>query len=1538
MKSHKSTKKASLKKMSVYSMVPTLFILERPCPLKNNSKSAKSHPLAECTALNDSNEIPNKKLNKSSSIEELLGDSEQTSYKLTITSNNDEISSSIGKIDGHLKRNCGLELTMEENKEELEINMKFATRCLISSLNVEFLTSIGKPKKLYTPRSAKSSREFQKGMIEEEPEIDTDNITGGFKEAIKVENKRRDSRVPTIDSDDETDDNSDLTNALNSIDDRFKDKNFNSSSNSHDLPSTNERVFIPLNDIKDSDEEAEAEDTVGELKNNTNDGCQPFPSLSQVTITPSTPPSTPPNTPNTPTNPNSSESDTLTPNPNPSIISTSNKRSSITSKTKPILENNSVPLQKKLGGRKGRRRSISSPPPPFPDLNTTLSVPSNDNSENDVLCHLRDIDVQISYIKGYSSYNPQITQVSRTLMNYDKNGTKDKETKVLIYEFRVIGIADGVNIKIKKILDPLSEPTRLNLDPLKLIRIAGVNVYASPQPKMVMPLMNMVSFLEINNHPKVDIIDAHILLGLALHSSHKSVQGIEIINKALNIIKYLLISGEIFKQSNITFHSHLAQTPYTIISDSEIFLYTLARMAKLESLIAEMEYVRTRENESIPHFIEISRLWKYYLKAQDVDDKERIEEIIEEIFKTPKECNPLLSRLSSPAEVIFNLQNLPDFFLFVLNDNRDPAIYFRSMSLSAIQFIIDTSGCSVGSEYSKICQHLFLNYSLWDDNQQLNDQSSDIDEGSNRKSIENTPLSMTFERGGWINQLFYVLESCYKLIPEFSDEVLREFIEEWAFPAAVALNRTQGAIIQLYRFLCSAFLNIEGYDILISNPFLDAVISDLIGNGTLSIAAGRFWAVLVEKTLTVIEKHNTGLILKYVTDRICQMLCDESSVIEGEICLLLDIICRIASKVKNIEDDPLKDEIACSFVTVSGVLLDTFEISIIDRYPDMFVTLWQTFRLSVEIIPQNFKGVVAQAIASVLRTFTKKLNDCAPTPKATKALYNILRYIQPDDQIISLAIELLPPFCRSIPHSIDSHQLDVLRELIILSSKALKDRVIMEEMINALFDKFTVRSENFERTLRFLAALTMTRLTQTGTRDNKQIWKFEWLEWVLEICLFENLIPEDIFSLDTVNDTKGLETTHQLFIEKLKYLKSLISILKPYHVKLNFETINLESSFITRYNDIAGCCFLLLGHPDIQVICLAYEIMVGISTNIIRINSIRNYPNDNLLNVLEYYPAFLIKTLKRFLHDKEKVLSCLSAIIWMYQTLGEIELTDEEYTKIYPETLWDVCINVLKSPFRETSQRSIDLISVIFNFINIQLLSTRGWKGINTILLYLLNHGSWKRRLTGIKLLNILARRWPTYIHPHEDLIERTKEAHEKVIVLQDDGRDAVRNAATHLFLMYNSSEVTIINELLIKPPDISIIPISMPSQYTLPEIPSEDGVIKLALDYHDECQAPNIFNFCDHPKRIPSYFEIDLGYYQFVELLDLVYECPEIDIASTPQTLKEFTEFPSDDFYINYIMEKNKLRWCILNEPQNTVEQIEYNTDEVDEFDEYTQ
>eukprot|EP00833_Pecoramyces_ruminatium_P004039 jgi/Orpsp1_1/1178071/evm.model.c7180000063901.1 len=562
--------------MSVYSMVPTLFILERPCPLKN--KAAKPHPLAEChTPLSDSNEFPNRKLNKSSSIEELLGDSEQTSYKLTITSNNDEISSSIGKIDGHLKRNCGLELTMEENKEELEINMKFATRCLISSLNVEFLTSIGKPKKLYTPRSAKSSREFQKGLIEEESEVDTNNITSSFKDAVRVNNKKRSSRVPTIDTDDEVEDNSELANDLNSVDDRFKDKSFDKNydsetdSNSYDLPSTNERVFIPLNDIKDSDEAAEAEDTVGELKSNNDDDCQPFPSLSQVVITPSTPP----NTPNTPTNPTSSESDTLTPNPNPSIISTPNKRSSTTPKAKPILENGNVSLQKKLGGRKGRRRSISSPPPPFPDLNTSLNVPSNDDSENDVLCHLRDIDIQISYIKGYSSYTPQITQVSRNLMNYDnKNAAmKDKEAKVLIYEFRVIGIADGVNIKIKKILDPLAEQTRLNLDPLKLIRIAGVNVYASPQPKMVMPLMNMVSYLEINNHPKVDIIDAHILLGLALHSSHKSVQGIEIINKALEIIKYLLISGEIFKQSNITFHSHLAQTPYTITSKSEIFLY-----------------------------------------------------------------------------------------------------------------------------------------------------------------------------------------------------------------------------------------------------------------------------------------------------------------------------------------------------------------------------------------------------------------------------------------------------------------------------------------------------------------------------------------------------------------------------------------------------------------------------------------------------------------------------------------------------------------------------------------------------------------------------------------------------------------------------------------------------------------------------------------------------------------------------------------------------------------------------------------------------
>jgi hypothetical protein len=63
-------------------MVPTLFILERPCPLKNN-KPGKTHPLEECYPSQDeSDETSDRKLNKSSSIEDLLNDSERTSYNL----------------------------------------------------------------------------------------------------------------------------------------------------------------------------------------------------------------------------------------------------------------------------------------------------------------------------------------------------------------------------------------------------------------------------------------------------------------------------------------------------------------------------------------------------------------------------------------------------------------------------------------------------------------------------------------------------------------------------------------------------------------------------------------------------------------------------------------------------------------------------------------------------------------------------------------------------------------------------------------------------------------------------------------------------------------------------------------------------------------------------------------------------------------------------------------------------------------------------------------------------------------------------------------------------------------------------------------------------------------------------------------------------------------------------------------------------------------------------------------------------------------
>jgi len=527
---------------------------------------------------------------------------------------------------------------VEESKEELEINMKFATRCLISSLNIEFLTTAGKPKKLYTPRSAKSSREFSKCIIHEEPEVYNNDVITSLNE----NSTKKNDKYLNIGRDR-------LKDSLNSTNDRFKEKSFNKDYNRednnyrHSTLSKSERVYIPLNDIKNCDsEDDEAQDVVGELRGN--DDCIPFPSLSQLTPEePKGPPNTPDDgkdtipfpsgksntksTSNTaddsipfpsskstddsipfpssntnndsdsipfpssknnndsipfpssntnndsdsipfpssntnndsetipfpssksnndtipfPSNNNDSESipfpssksnnDSIpfpssnTNNDSDSIpfpsSNTNNDSDSIpfpssntnndtipfpssnsnndtipfpssnsnndtipfpssnsndtipfpfnrTNKTETVPEipvklpevpklvtestsdepeplpvfpklnpkieeikseefpsvlsesnnkginnikrSSSMPrsragdtgLQKKLGCRKGRRRSISSPPPPFPDLNTTLNIPSNDESEN-VLCHLRDIEVQVTYMKGYSSY------------------------------------------------------------------------------------------------------------------------------------------------------------------------------------------------------------------------------------------------------------------------------------------------------------------------------------------------------------------------------------------------------------------------------------------------------------------------------------------------------------------------------------------------------------------------------------------------------------------------------------------------------------------------------------------------------------------------------------------------------------------------------------------------------------------------------------------------------------------------------------------------------------------------------------------------------------------------------------------------------------------------------------------------------------------------------------------------------------------------------------------------------------------------------
>ena len=313
---------------------------------------------------------------------------------------------------------------MEESKEELEINMKFATRCLISSLNIEFLTSIGKPKRLYTPRSAKSSREFTNNIIHEElheePEIYNEDIINNENE-ITGKNENR------FINGDRSKETAELNNTLNSIDDRFKDKNFDKECKEennyrHSTLNKSERVYIPLNDIKDSDnEDDEAQDVVGDLK--CNDGCVPFPSLNHITPEE---PKNPPNTPNDdndtipfPSN-NTSSNDSI-PETIPKIPEEKTEEDfpsmNSDSNSKPPLANNGartrqkscdVGLQRKLSGRKGRRRSISSPPPPFPDLNSALNVSSNDDSENEVLCHLRDIDVQITYLKGYSTYTVNI--------------------------------------------------------------------------------------------------------------------------------------------------------------------------------------------------------------------------------------------------------------------------------------------------------------------------------------------------------------------------------------------------------------------------------------------------------------------------------------------------------------------------------------------------------------------------------------------------------------------------------------------------------------------------------------------------------------------------------------------------------------------------------------------------------------------------------------------------------------------------------------------------------------------------------------------------------------------------------------------------------------------------------------------------------------------------------------------------------------------------------------------------------------------------
>jgi hypothetical protein len=604
------------------------------------------------------------------------------------------------------------------------------------------------------------------------------------------------------------------------------------------------------------------------------------------------------------------------------------------------------------------------------------------------------------------------------------------------------------------------------------LTIVGFSLHHAPPPAAVVPLMNVSSVLR-KQQRVAESVEADMLCGLALLRSRRFVQATEILRRA---------------ERNL-FHKHAGNVHFS----------ARARRAATFSLLAAdgLSHV----NQLYFKLEAFHRATEYMLMSSS--DRGTRAGIMQPEMAAASDQ----SSIHPATDVKTGLQSLqPHLTHVLLSSLNDHILPVREASARGLQFVLDHVGCSIGTLFPLVLQHLVRVYPV------------DVD--------EKQPLHL--QRHLPEERAVLLLETCYGMLPYFSRHILSETIVTVIEPYLIMIAEAQSAnsasirlSIILLRILMLVVGRLRG-----DMPLRQGLVVALLRLTKHEVAvvhrsSRRCWEAIACNIAYGVRRapDHAGEILRWCADQIAYVNRARPRSARRGVSFVTkrmhDTVFYVASATRIVADAVATLAVARQNEFVNDGLLKLIPLLVkrIQKHCfteevastsqsgalEAFKRLWEclvsvTRALPSELAPslnvlalpflkwaysQSSLRSPSTALLGVMRILLRGDIVCLdayliavpdhldPTPRQFAMGENFGSSLSSNTETMQdFFLKFILVFAKWVPHSVKDDTFNVLKALIRFTAKSLTPG-ITRVVLQALLDRYTVRSKSYTNTIRY---------------------------------------------------------------------------------------------------------------------------------------------------------------------------------------------------------------------------------------------------------------------------------------------------------------------------------------------------------------------------------------------------------------------------------------------------------------------------------------